>query len=510
MAFNLGSIVAHVKADITDFTSNLKTAEKQASSFGSHLNGIANVAQKGMAMVGVAAAAAATAALVTGKKAVDLAAEYEQQRIALITLLGDEVKAEEHLALIRKDALKTPYDVSGLITANQLLISAGVQASQAETDILNLGDALAANGKGANELGRIVVNLQQIKNVGMATEMDMKQFAFNGINMYQLLADSTNLPISKLKDMDITYEMVSAALAKASGEGGKYHDANLRQSESLQGLKSNLQDTAEQILINIAKTTGLFEAVKNGTTALTAFITENAPAITAFILTIVEHVRNLATQIISFFNEWIKPALISLTAFFKEHWGFISGVTLGTWNMIKGIIEIAWAIVMGILKVGLAIIAGDWKHAWEAIKETVVSVWEGIKNVLNGALQVLGAWGNAVFGKLVEPFEKAWNKIKDIVDKIKNALDFTQRHSPSVVDIVTTGVNKVNQAMSGLDFGVSLSPTAGSNVGGGFASTAVINISLAGAMIADSYGANQMAEIMGDSIIKRLQNNIRI
>ena len=36
--------------------------------------------------------------------------------------------------------------------------------------------------------------------------MDMRQFATGGINMYKLLAESTGLPIEKLKEMDMEAE----------------------------------------------------------------------------------------------------------------------------------------------------------------------------------------------------------------------------------------------------------------------------------------------------------------
>jgi len=509
MAFDMGSAVAHIKADISDFQRGMVQAQ-------TGLDGFKNGALNLMSTLGKFAIVAGSAGLATagivGKKAIDDAMVYEQQVIALNTLLGDQEKASAHIAKIREDALKTPFNVEGLIRGNQLLISAGVEASKAEQDILNLGDALSANGKGAEELDRTLVNLQQIKNVGKATEMDMKQFAFSGINMYQLLADSTNLPIEKLKDMDISYEMISGALAKASAEGGKYHDANLMQSASLAGLKSNLQDTASQTLVNIANTTGLFDAIKNGTTALISFLEENGPRVAEFINATVEVVRGFVNQMIIFFNEWIKPALDVLVGWFRERWDTISLIIIGAWNIIKGVVQVAWAIVSGLIKVGLALLAGDWSKAWEAIKQSAHLAWEGIKNIFVGALQFIGGWAGTMYRKLVEPFENAWNKIKDLVDKIKGALDFTQRHSPSVVDIVTMGVKKVNQAMDNLDFGSGLMVKPSLAMAGGVASSNInqFTISLDGAIIANEASAIEFSEMVGDTIIKTLQNTIRL
>lgn len=509
MAFDIGSAVAHIKADISNFQSGMSQAQTGLAGFKTNALNLMGTLGKFALVAGTAGVALAG---VVGKKAIGDAMTYEQQVIALNTLLGDQAKATAHIAKIREDALKTPFNVEGLITANQLLISAGIEAGKAEQDILNLGDAISANGKGAVEMDRIVVNLQQIQNVGKATEMDMKQFAFNGINMYQLLADSTNLPIEKLKDMDITYDMISGALAKASAEGGKYHDANIMQSASLAGLKSNLEDTSQQMLTNIVNTTGLFDVIKAGTASLIEYMTVNGPLIAEFINATAKKVKWFVDQIIGFFNEWVKPALDVLVGWFRERWDTISLILIGAWNIIKGVVQVAWAIVSGLLKVGLALLAGDWGKAWEAIKQSASLAWSGIKNIFTGALQFIGGWAGTVFHKLVEPFENAWNKIKELVEKIKNGLDFTKRHSPSVVDIVTMGVKKVNQAMENLDFGSGLMVKPSLAMAGGVQSSTInqFSVNMDGAIIANEASAMEFGEIIGDSMIRKLQQTMRV
>ena len=46
-----------------------------------------------------------------------------------------------------------------------------------------------ATGGGNDELTRMASNLQQIKNAGKATAMDIRQFAYAGIDVYGILAD---------------------------------------------------------------------------------------------------------------------------------------------------------------------------------------------------------------------------------------------------------------------------------------------------------------------------------
>lgn len=571
MAFDIGSVIAHVKADISGFTQGLNQAEKEANIFGSRIQGVANTIQKGFMIAGTAAAGAVVLA---GKKAIDYATEYEQQKIALITLLGDEGKAEDHITQIRKDALKTPFNVSGLIQANQLLISAGVSAETAEQDILNLGDAISANGKGAVELDRIIVNMQQIKNVGKATAMDMKQFAFNGINMYQLLADSTQLPIDKLQDMDITYEMISEALAKAAGEGGKYHDANLRQSASLQGLKSNLEDTVQQMLTTIANETGLYEAAKLFVGKLTEFAVVAGPLVVTGLKTLGEKIKEVSDFLVAHKTEveivagvltaFFLPALVAVTI--QMGVNMVTAVANTTLNIIKFGLEgwkaitmlIAKAVHLGIATAAfilhtavtiaqtvaqIALTAATWLFnaalavltspiflvvaaivALIAIGVLLYKNWDKVKEVGRVVMDFLAQkWtelkdtlrkvGDSILDAIMWPFNEAKKRIEQVVGWIKDKLDFTKRQSPSVVDIVKNGVSKVNDALGELAIGANVtSNAAGAAVqyGGNQASTTIVQVSMNGAVVADAYGAGQMGELLGDAIIKRLQQQIRV
>ena len=519
MAFNIGSVVAHVKADLSDFEKGVNRVKQGSIEMERGIGGVVS----GIAAFGVAVGAAAVgAAVLFGKKAIDDATEYEQQIIALTTLLGDVGKAEEHIAKIKEDALKTPFDVSGLIKANQLLISAGVKADKAEKDILALGDAISANGKGAVELERIVVNLQQIKNVGAATEMDMKQFAFNGINMYQLLADSTGLNVAQLKDMNITYEMISDALAKASGEGGRYFEANLKQSESLAGLKSNLQDTVQQQLINIAMTTGLYDATKQVVAELTKWITIVGPQLATFLISAGEWLRGLSNtfsehngivrEVVSFFNEYLIPAVQNMASEFSRNWTWIKNIIAGTLLIITGIVQLGWSIIYGILKVGLALLSGDWDKAWASVVDTVGKAWSSAQKIFDGIITFIQGWGTQLITNLTEPFRKAWREAEEYINKIKDGLDFTKRHSPSVIDIVSFGVRKVNSILDDLNWNPEGSaPQVASGIMAGIGGGAVsINISLDGAIISDAVAAGRISEVIGDSIIRRLQANVRV
>lgn len=189
--------------------------------------------------------------LSAGKKVVEAGVSYnaqlEQYQTALTNMLGSASAAENALEQIKQDAARTPFDTAGLVKANELLISTGVDADSSRKVILALGDAVSATGGGNEELSRMAQNLQQIKNAGKATAADIKQFAYAGIDVYGILADYTGKSTAEVQKMTVTYDLLTAALEKASDKGGRYYNSMSTQSETLNGQMSTLTDNATQL-----------------------------------------------------------------------------------------------------------------------------------------------------------------------------------------------------------------------------------------------------------------------
>lgn len=192
-----------------------------------------------------------TAVVAFGQKMVQAGSKVEDALTGLTTLLRDKAQAQQVINQTMEDAAKTPFAFEGLLAANKALISAGVSANDARTDVLNLANAIAATGGGDDELQRMVVNLQQIKNTGKATAADIKQFAFAGVNIYKVLADATGEPIEKVKDMEVSYDALTAALARANSEGGIYAGGLANMAGNTSVRISNLGDSVFQLSVRM-------------------------------------------------------------------------------------------------------------------------------------------------------------------------------------------------------------------------------------------------------------------
>lgn len=242
------------QAQLNTTAQGLRTAEGYMSSFGDAASGssksLAGAIAQGTIMAGFfsklhsAALAAAKSLIQSG---IEYNAQIESYRVGLTNMLGDAQAANEAMAAIQEDAARTPFSVDSLTQANQLLISAGENAGYSRKVIMALGDAVSATGGGNAELSRMAANLQQIANVGKASAIDIKQFAYAGINVYQVLADYTGKTVQEVQNMTISYDLLSKALIAASEEGGRYYNAMDTQSQTMNGRVSTLKDNVSQL-----------------------------------------------------------------------------------------------------------------------------------------------------------------------------------------------------------------------------------------------------------------------
>ena len=250
----LKAALASARAELKETTSALRSANTNMTEFGGasetasgSLTGAitkANLLTGVIAKVSSMALSAAKDFIQTG---IQYNAQLESYTTGFTNMLGSAEAAKAAMDAIQEDAARTPFDVASLTQANQLLISAGENAGYSRKVIMALGDAVSATGGGNAELSRMAGNLQQIANVGKATAVDIKQFAYAGINIYQVLADYTGKSVQDVQNMTISYDLLSQALIAASEEGGRYYNAMDTQSQTMNGRVSTLKDNVSQL-----------------------------------------------------------------------------------------------------------------------------------------------------------------------------------------------------------------------------------------------------------------------
>lgn len=384
-------------------TSGVESATKQVE------NNLQDLKKKGeIAVAGITTAMDAMAGSII-KDGITYNAQVEGYLTRLTTLTGSAEKANDVLKQIKQDALKTPFDVASLTQAESLLLATGISADDARADILALGDAVSASGGGNEELQRMAVNLQQIKNVGKASALDIKQFAYAGIDIYGLLADSMGVTREEASKMDVTYEMLSKALQNASSEGGKYYGAMEDQSKTYNGAMSNLKESLEVLKGTLAK--DLFNAFKKLIPVLTKFadwLNKNYKIIQLLII-----------PLLTFFNTFmLLMGIAKVITLFKALWVVLTA------NPI-------FAIIAGITAL-VATIVYLWNNC-EAFRNAIIGIMKGIATVVTTvgrgirlAIQTFLIFVKSIPGKILNFFISLPGKMlatgKKIVDGIRNGI----------------------------------------------------------------------------------------
>lgn len=462
---NSAEVLIKFKGDGTDADQEVKKQE----------DNLAQLKKKGeVAFAGITAAADAFAVSVL-KGGVNYNAQIETYLTRLTTLTGSAEEANNILNQIKKDALATPFEVSSLTQAESLLLSTGLSAEQSRKDILALGDAIAASGGGNEELARMSVNLQQIKNVGKASALDIKQFAYAGIDIYGLLADSMGVSREEASKMTITYDMLSDALQNASNKGGKYYQAMEKQSKTYSGSMSNLTEAIEVFKGEMAK--GLFNVLKKIIPKLSDLFTwlgKNKNVILAIAIPLLTFINAFAgfmavqkaTTILKglFLVMQAHPiflvisAITALVAMFIYLWNNCEGFRnfwIGLWNGIKNVFKVVVDflvqqindfvnffktifvdIPVWIYNTVIAPIGNFFAGMWNGLKTGAQNAWNGIKSVFSTV---------ASFFKSI--FTNAWNGVKAVFStggKIFTGIkDGIVSAFKNIVNGIIKGINKV-------------------------------------------------------------------
>lgn len=198
---------------------------------------------------------ATSAAIVAGLgKAVIEAGKFQQLEIGFKTLLGSAEKASDKLRELQEFAAVTPFRFEETARLTKQLVAMGISASDAIPVMRDLGDATSALGLGDEALSRIVFNFGQIKTLGKVTMREIRDFAMNGIPVFEILREEMGLTKTQLQNIGeggLDAEKVLDAFRR--GLQKRYGGSMEAQNKSLAGSFSNLQDEAQRAAVAIGK-----------------------------------------------------------------------------------------------------------------------------------------------------------------------------------------------------------------------------------------------------------------
>lgn len=418
-----------IQREIVETEYKLKQLQVQASSWtqaGEKLKSFSeNISKIGSAFtsLGTKLSATVTAPIVAlGTAGITYNAQIEKYQRALTTLTGSSQEAQRIIEQIKTDAKATPFDVAGLTQANQLLISTGLSADESRDTILALGNAISATGGGNEELSRMAVNLQQIKNVGKASALDIKQFAYAGIDVYGLLADYLGTTKEEASQMKVTWEDLNGALINASKQGGKYFGAMEEQSETttakVERLKESFNDFSGKLTESLVPTvqsiidklSELLNSFGNLNPHLQEIVTK-----VLLVSAIIPPILIIVGQVITAVGT-IAGAIGSLSAYIGATIVGTTGLSTVLMALINPI-----TIVIGVLG-GLVAVFISLYNKNEEFRNKVNETWLGIQNLFNEHVKpLIDEIGNLIaklIDDIIEILKKLWNWVEPFVKRI--------------------------------------------------------------------------------------------
>lgn len=183
---------------------------------------------------------------------VQVRGQFQQLEIAFGTMLGSETKAKALMDQMIDTAAKTPFDLMGVASGAKQLLAYGTAAEKVNDTLVRLGNI--ASGLSI-PLQDIVYLYGTTMVQGRLYAQDVRQFTGRGIplvkelaTMYGVTAEEINKMVSEGK---IGFPEVEKVLNKMTDAGGQFYNLMEKQSASLTGMISNLEDAWDSMLNDI-------------------------------------------------------------------------------------------------------------------------------------------------------------------------------------------------------------------------------------------------------------------
>lgn len=195
-------------------------------------------------LAGAAIGAVATGFTAFVSSSIKAAATMEQTQVAFTTMLGSADKANVLIKDLVNFAKNTPFELSNLNVATKQLLAYGFAQEDIIPNLKALGNI--ASGVGMEKLPNLILAFGQVKAATRLTGNELRQFTEAGVPLLDMLSQQFKKPVSAIQEMisagEIGFPAVQKAMMALSSEGGRFSGLMEKQSQTLNGSISNLQD----------------------------------------------------------------------------------------------------------------------------------------------------------------------------------------------------------------------------------------------------------------------------
>lgn len=169
--------------------------------------------------------------------------QMEKLAVNMEVVYGSKTQSNEAFSRIQEYATRSPFGVAQTTEMAVLLKQSGVYASELQSTLEMIGDVSAGNEE---KMKRIANNYAQIQAIGKASMLDMRQFAYAGLPIYEEVAKNLQVSQKELRRMigdgEVTAEIIEQAFKNMTGEGGMFYKSVNKGAATMAARQINLED----------------------------------------------------------------------------------------------------------------------------------------------------------------------------------------------------------------------------------------------------------------------------
>lgn len=251
----------HITAENKDFLQKVQQVQDKASETVKKVEHEGNALDAVFKNIGsqMAAIGAGFTATKLVSDIVKVRGEFQQLEIAMETILGNKTKADALMAQLVATAAKTPFGLTDISQGAKQLLAYGSASEEVNDTLVRLGNIASGLSIPLNDL---VYLYGTTMTQGRLFTQDLRQFMGRGIPLADELAKQFGVTKDKIGDLvtegKVGFPEVEKAIQAMTNEGGKFYNLMEKQSASLTGQISNLEDAWAMMLNDIGtKTQGI-------------------------------------------------------------------------------------------------------------------------------------------------------------------------------------------------------------------------------------------------------------
>ncbi|MCT4151279.1 tape measure protein [Elizabethkingia anophelis] len=279
--------------------------------------------------LGIAGYFSARSLLGFTKELINVRGEFQKTEIAFTTMLGNGEQAKSLMDQMVNLAAKTPFSLQDVSAGAKQLLAFQIPADQVVDTLTRMGNIAAGL---SIPLSRINLVYGQVKAKGKLMGDDLRQFTEAGIPMVAELAKKFNKSTAEISAMvsagKIGFKDVKDVLFAMTNEGGMFFNLMEKQSASLSGKISNLEDAWDQMLNKIGESQeGL---ISKGIDGL-AYLVEHYEEVLRVITTLIAAYGTYRAVLITVA---VAQRALAIATFIKEYLAMARALGMATANMI--------------------------------------------------------------------------------------------------------------------------------------------------------------------------------